>query len=151
MKPPRACRECGKLRKKNESLRRAADKLREENARLKEVLDKSRRSGKRQAAPFSKGKPKRKPRRPGRKAGADYGKKGHRKPPDYVDETIDVPLPERCSECGGEVEQERVADQYQEDIPPVRLLHFLEDPALQATNWRAEQAIRPASSSYCLW
>jgi len=119
MKPRRPCVTCGKLRKENE-------RLREEVARLKELLEQSRRSGKRQAAPFSKGEPKRKPRRPGRKPGADYGRRGHRKPPDHVDETIEVPLPSNCPECGGSLEPKRVADQYQADIPPVRprVTHF---------------------------
>jgi transposase len=33
---------------------------------------------------------------------------------------VEVPLPDACPDCGGELELERVADQYQEDIPPVR-------------------------------
>ncbi len=40
-----------------------------ENARLKDELEAARRAGARQAAPFSIGAPKRRPRRPGRKPG----------------------------------------------------------------------------------
>ena len=36
---------------------------------------------KRQAAPFSKGPPKRQPKKPGRKRGAAHGRHGHRPPP----------------------------------------------------------------------
>jgi transposase len=43
-----------------------------------------------------------------------------------VDETIEVPLPEACPDCGGTVESHGVADQYQTDVPPVRphVTHF---------------------------
>ena len=42
-------------------------------ARLEKLVEELRRRGKRQAAPFSKGLPKEKPKRPGRKRGAQYG------------------------------------------------------------------------------
>lgn len=73
-----------------------------------------------QAAPFSRGLPKRSPRRPGRKAGASYGRKAHRAPPARVDQTYDAPLPVCCPDCGGRVSLERHATQYQEDLPVVR-------------------------------
>jgi hypothetical protein len=63
-------------------------------------LDDARRAGFRQAAPF--GKPlKKHPRRPGRKAGRAYGRKGHRQKPSRVDERYDVPLPAQCPTCAG--------------------------------------------------
>jgi transposase len=95
--------------------------LRAENERLRGQVDELRRASKRQAAPFSKGDPKRDPKRSGRKSGEQYGTKAHRRVPDRVDEEIDVPLPDGCPCCGGELDLERVADQYQEDIVvPVR-------------------------------
>jgi transposase len=95
--------------------------LRAEVERLRGQVEELRRAGKRQAAPFSKGDPKRDPRRSGRKPGEDYGTKARREIPDHVDEEIEVPLPDGCPCCGGELDLERVADQYQEDIVvPVR-------------------------------
>ncbi len=44
-------------------------KLREENRRLRKELDELKRKQNRSAAPFSKGKPKANPKRPGRKPG----------------------------------------------------------------------------------
>ncbi|MCA1677597.1 MAG: transposase [Actinobacteria bacterium] len=96
-------------------------RLRAENERLRGEVEELRRASKRQAAPFSKGEPKRDPQRSGRKGGERYGTKVHREVPGHVDEEIHVPLPDGCPCCGGELELERVADQYQEDIlVPVR-------------------------------
>jgi transposase len=95
-------------------------RLREENMRLRGEVEALRRSSKRQAAPFSKGEPKRDPRRSGRWSGEDYGTKAHRQIPGHIDEEVGVPLADGCPCCGGELEFERVADQYQEDLVPVR-------------------------------
>lgn len=85
---------------------------------LEQRLEKATRAGKRQAAPFSKGPPKDDPRPPGRKAGKDYGPKAHRPVPQQKpDEVIDVPLPERCGACGGEVQEEHLDRQFQVEIP----------------------------------
>lgn len=86
---------------------------------LEARLEEAQRAGKRQAAPFSKGAPKRHPRRPGRKPGSAYGQRASRPQPQQFDETIEVPCPMECS-CGGAVERERVEEQFQTDIPPVR-------------------------------
>ena len=40
--------------------------------------------------------------------------------PAHVDVTYDAPLPAACPGCGGAVQLERVAPQYQEDLPVVR-------------------------------
>lgn len=103
-----------------ERLRREVERLRRENERLKRELDAARRAGKRQAAPFSKGALTPQPKAPGRRAGRRHGRHGHRQPPRHIDETIDVPLPARCPECGGGLRETRVADQIQEDLPVVR-------------------------------
>ena len=70
-------------------------------AELERSVEELRRSGKRQAAPFSKGDPKDKPKRPGRKPGKKYGNQVVRVPPKRVDETIVVNCPLFCDECGG--------------------------------------------------
>lgn len=69
----------------------------------------------------SREKPKRDPGRPGRKPGADYGKRAHRPAPEEVDEVLAAPLPDRCG-CGGGIELDRIAHQYQEELPELRPL-----------------------------
>ena len=108
-----------------EQLEARVRQLEAQNARLEarvvqleRFLDKATRDGKRQAAPFSKGPPKDKPKRPGRKSGTKYGSKAHRPLPDQKpDEIIDVPTPERCDECGGAVDEDHVDQQVQMEIP----------------------------------
>ncbi len=74
--------------------------------------------GKRQAAPFSKGPPKDNPKKPGRKGGRKYGPKARRSLPEQEpDEIIDVPLPEECDACGGNVQEDHLDHQVQVEIP----------------------------------
>jgi transposase len=84
---------------------------------LEKLLEESRRSGKRQAAPFSKGEPTDEPRRPGRKRGRGHGRHGHRMAPASIDGELDAPLPDCCPRCGGDVFHERDAEQFQTDLP----------------------------------
>ncbi len=124
--PASQCPRCEPLRRENEALRQQVEKLRKdneaqkgENARLRGSLSEAHRAGKRQAAPFSKGPPKANPKRPGRKPGNAYGIKARRRVPDHVDESYEVPI-EACPYCGSEdVEETKVVEQYEEDIPPV--------------------------------
>lgn len=119
--------ECRNLRRENGKLLRENTRLVAENAALKKQIAKleveleaAGRARKRQAAPFSHGPPKKHPAKPGRKAGARYGKAGHRPPPPpkTVDERYDVPLPKCCPKCGStNLRETRVATQYQVDIP----------------------------------
>jgi transposase len=99
----------------------AAKRIAELEARialLEQKLEASLRSGKRQAAPFSRGLPKVDPKRPGRKSGDDYGTKAFRVVPPVIDEIHEAPLPERCPRCGGrQFIDERVEHQYQVEIP----------------------------------
>ena len=104
-------------------------RLQEQNARLtaaneelhKELAE-AKRAGKRQAAPFSKGKRTSKPKRPGRKPG--MGLFSYRKPPsaDEVTEPVeDVPVSgDTCPGCGGVLEHEGVRLAYVTDLPPIR-------------------------------
>src|SRR5437762_12417272 len=105
-----------RIEKENQRIEKEKNRLREERDRLKQELDLARRASKRQAAPFSKGEPKTDPRRPGRKPGVRYGRKGHRPIPPSVDEEIKVPLPESSPCCGGAMESRHVEDQYQTEI-----------------------------------
>jgi transposase len=115
------------LRQENERLREdlrrseaERQRLRRENEKLKEELEAARRAVYRQAAPFSRGTRVVHPRRPGRKAGAAYGPRAHRRPPTHVDEIYDAPLPPHCPHCQGAVRAVRVATQYQEELPVQR-------------------------------
>jgi transposase len=99
-----------------EKLSKENERLQAEIERLRRQLEEALRSLKRQAAPFSKGKPKSDPKRPGRKGGADYGNRAFRAIPDRVDERIAVPLPKRCPDCGGPVIHDSLEPQFQEDI-----------------------------------
>lgn len=94
-------------------------RLEAEVARLRQLVEELQRSGKRQAAPFSKGTAKGKPKKPGRKPGEDYGPKAHRAPPppEKIDETHEAPLPEACPDCGGPMDETDVQQQYQVEIP----------------------------------
>src|SRR5450756_3221653 len=75
-------------------------------AELREEIEQLRRGGKRQAAPFSKGKRVENPKPPGRKPG--QGPFSRRAAPlEEATETISVPAPECCPHCGGDLEQER--------------------------------------------
>src|SRR6266404_4449340 len=115
-------RENERLRKENEELRsekkqleQERERLREENERLKKQLEEAQRANKRQAAPFSRGRPKSNPKPPGRKSGSAYGKRHSKAIPEQVDEVIAVPPPGQC-ECGGRLEVESIQPQYQQEI-----------------------------------
>ena len=112
----RTRRERDQARQKSEQLERELERLHEENQRLRKDLEAAQRAAKRQAAPFSRGKPKRNPKRPGRKSGAAHGPHYQRPIPDHVDEEIQVAAPEKCPDCGGRLVVERVDTQYQEEI-----------------------------------
>ena len=100
-------------------LEREVANLRADVQRLTRLLEEQRRAGKRQSAPFSKGQPKRQPKKPGRKAGDDYGVKAHREPPPsgQIDEIHEASLPEACPDCGGRIDEIDVQQQYQVEIP----------------------------------
>jgi transposase len=110
------------LRRENQVLRGRIETLKKENADLRRKLAERERSAKRQAAPFSKGQPKAEPRKPGRKKGADYGKRAARPQPKHIDAEYDVQLPEHCPHCGGSQIDElgNIDEQFQTDLPPVR-------------------------------
>jgi transposase len=125
--PPESPQSIDDLRRENERLREdlrrseaERQRLRRENEKLKEELEAARRAVYRQAAPFSRGTRVTHPKRPGRKAGAAYGRCAQRPLPSRVDETYDAPLPERCPHCAGTVQPVRVATQYQEELPVQR-------------------------------
>lgn len=91
--------------------------LRKEIAELRRIIEELRRAGKRQAGPFSKGPPKLKPKRPGRKPGDDYGTQFCRAVPEQIDETYHAELPATCPHCGGaHVIPSHTAEQFQTEV-----------------------------------
>src|SRR5229473_1992809 len=102
-------------------LEREIEVLKKENERLRQLLEEALRAAKRQAAPFSRQKPKAQPQKPGRKAGKQYGRRYRRPLPDTVDEIVEVPLPARCPRCGGGLEGCETVSQFQTEIPEPRV------------------------------
>src|SRR3954447_5945324 len=102
------------------ALKARVEQLLAENAALKAQLEQSQRNAKRQAAPFSKGRRKAQPKRPGRKPG--QGNFRYRTPPTPDPGTappIDVRLPEPiCPCCGQPLHEDRVEFATVTDIPP---------------------------------
>jgi len=89
--------------------------------KLEAALEESRRRSKRQAAPFSKGEPEQAPKTSGRKRGDAHGRHGHRRVPTGTpDRELQAPLPACCPDCGGQVEHERDAEQWQVEVPDQR-------------------------------
>ena len=70
------------LEDEKQRLHEKLERLREENERLRNELEAAMRAGKRQAAPFSRGKPKDNPKPPGRKSGKAHGAHHQRPVPD---------------------------------------------------------------------
>jgi transposase len=93
--------------------------LKAQVAELTRKLEESLRAGKRQAAPFHKGPPKPNPKTPGRKAGEQHGKHGHRPPPppDQIHERHEANLPDACPHCQGPIVETGTAEQFQTEIP----------------------------------
>ncbi|RME70528.1 MAG: hypothetical protein D6776_11545, partial [Planctomycetota bacterium] len=113
-------RENAKLRAFNAELERKAAKQEAEMAKLLKRLEAAERASKRQAAPFRKTNRKageKRSKRPGRKSGK--GKWCTRQKPERVDEVLEAPLPESCPDCGGGVQKERTAEQFQLELPPI--------------------------------
>lgn len=105
------CSNCSRMARRVTELTAQVEQLRAQ-------LDEARRAGKRQAAPFSKGKLQAEPKKPGRKPGKDYGTKAHRPPPPGpLDETLEAPLPAACPDCGGPLDETHIEQQFQVEIP----------------------------------
>jgi transposase len=112
------CPGCVAAGKRMAELERQNAQLRARLKQLEEQMEALSRAAKRQAAPFSRGRPKIDPQRPGRKAGEDYGTKAFRTVPEKFDEVYDAPLPQECPHCGGAAFRGvYVQEQYQVEIP----------------------------------
>jgi transposase len=90
-------------------------------AALEAKVEELTRSGKRQAAPFSKGARVRDPKRPGRKPGQGVFKRREAPAPEQLSEPpVEVPVAEpACPACGGELAFDRVEEASITDLPEV--------------------------------
>jgi hypothetical protein len=120
----RLYQQLGRLERENAALRDQIDRLQHANQQLQTRVrtltarvEELRRAAKRQAAPFSKNTRAPNAKRPGRKPGTAYGRCARRQVPRRVDRVVAVGLPAACPSCGGRLGVERVACQYQEDLP----------------------------------
>ena len=109
-------RENTRLREDLTCTERDRDRWKRRRGQLQQQLDAALRAGFRQAPPFSKDRRQGWGERPGRCAGAQYG----RQRPAQVDETHQERVPTRCPDCCAAVKVDRVTPQYQEDPPVVR-------------------------------
>src|SRR5262249_17571996 len=95
------------------------EKLRAENAQLRKEIEELKRKNARSAAPFSKNKHKKDPKRPGRKPG--QGEFRNRTAPseeEYSGPVEDVPVKEsNCPDCGGELTDDNKEIVTNTDIP----------------------------------
>lgn len=91
-----------------------------ENAKLKAEMERLKRDNARSAAPFSKNKRKKNPKRPGRKPGQGIFR--NRPAPseeDYSSPLVEVPVEETaCPKCGGELGEETEEIVTTTEIPP---------------------------------
>ncbi len=103
-----SCSRCVQLTQEIEALRAEIEEL-------KERLTQSQRAGKRQAAPFSRGKKKENPKKPGRKTGHRGARRAR---PDHVDHTLEAPpLDGSCPDCGSPLEDEQSEENFETDLP----------------------------------
>ena len=105
-----------------ERLQEQVAELKAANEELQRQLAESQRGGKRQAAPFSKGRRSSNPRRPGRKPGTGLFSYRKSPSPDEITEpVVEVSVSvEVCPGCGGRLEDEGMGVAYVTDIPPIR-------------------------------
>src|SRR6516162_5280515 len=109
--------ENARLRQRVAELEAANQRLERRIQELLQALEEAQRAAKRQAAPFSRRQPQAHPAKPGRKAGAQYGRRCRRPIPETIDQTLEAELPGRCPHCGGPVEERGMESQYQTEIP----------------------------------
>ena len=114
------CLGCRQRERRIAELEKSNARLQAQCDRRQAQLEAAQRANKRQAAPFSKGEPKKHPKSTARPSGAAYGQHGQRPiPPDeQIDEILEAPLPDCCPHCGGDIaEDDQVDEQFQEEIP----------------------------------
>src|ERR1700689_3960724 len=113
--------ENARLQREVAELRSTVERLERGVQELLRALEEAQRAAKRQAAPFSRHRPKGSPAKPGRKAGAGYGCRSRRPIPPAIDQTLESELPDCCPHCGGELEETKIDKQFQTEIPQPKI------------------------------
>ncbi|MBI2194596.1 MAG: IS66 family transposase, partial [Planctomycetes bacterium] len=109
------------LQKENEEIRCFNTRLLRKIEVLERRIEEMERASKKQACPFSKGEPKKNPKKPGQHEGHAPANRSIPSP-EKIDRLVDVPLPERCDHCEGSLKdrnrpmEEAVHPQYVQDI-----------------------------------
>jgi transposase len=118
------------LQRQMTALQRQVAELAASNETLRAEIEQLKRSGKRQAAPFSKGTREPEPKCPGRKPGSGAFRYREAPPPETITEPpVDVQVPhDACPACGGELVEERVDFAYRTELPEL--------PRPQVTRYR---------------
>ena len=94
--------------------------LRTENERLRIELETLKRKQARVAAPFSRNKPKKNPKASGRKPGIGLFKHRTNPTPEEITNTIIVPAPLNCPDCGDKLEFQGIDFAYITDLPIIK-------------------------------
>ena len=94
--------------------------LRTENERLRTELEALKRKQARVAAPFSRNTPKQHPKPSGRKPGIGLFKYRANPTIEEITNTIIVPAPLNCPDCGGKLEFQRTDFAYVTDLPTIK-------------------------------
>ena len=107
------------LQRQNAALQRQVAALTTNHEALCAEIEQLKRSGKRQAAPFSKGTRESTPKRPGRKPGSGIFRYREAPPPEAITEPpVDVKVTlDACPTCGGPLAEERVDFAYRTELP----------------------------------
>ena len=120
---------------------RDRDRWKRRGEHLKKQLAAARRAGRRQAAPFAKDRPQ-PPSRPGRVRNRCQDGELTRHGLDSLRGRLEARLGRLIDAPPPLKDAKRFAKHLANEFPAAFL--FLRDPSIDATNWRAEQAIRPA-------
>lgn len=115
------CPNCERLEKRVTELeaqvKSLLDVVNTQKKRIEE-LESELKKGRRQAHPFGKGSRKKKPKKPGRRAGE--GNFNYRKPPTKVDYQVFTKLT-CCPDCGEELSDKKSHVNWQSDLPKVKV------------------------------
>jgi hypothetical protein len=136
-----------------ERLQRGVEELERRVQELLRALEESQCAGKRQAAPFSRRSPKAHPDKPGRKAGANYGRRNRKQIGEQglaiARGQLEARLDRIQSRNYRAAANQRLANHLRTERNA--MFTFLYCPGLEATNYCAEQAIRPMVVTRKVW
>lgn len=127
----------GELLEQNRKLQEEVSRLRRVIEELQAEKEQLKREGKKQAAPFSRGKCVKRRKRSGRKKGQGIFRYRELPLPEQITEApVDVPVAKKvCPACGGELKLERIDFAYTTDLP--------ERPKPKVTQYRIEACCCP--------